>query len=137
MKEDAFPYEDIVNLPHPVSRSHPQMALRDRAAQFAPFAALSGYGEAINETARYTEDKRELDEDQLADLDARLQLLALRQNEHPLVEIECFVPDTHKAGGATIRFRQRLVGISYSARSLLLADGTSIPINDITAIIPR
>lgn len=83
-----FPYEDIVNLPHHVSRNRPQMPLRDRAAQFAPFAALTGYGEAIDETARWTEERREMDENERAVLDSRLRFLSTRLEEQPQVEIE-------------------------------------------------
>ena len=131
---DNFPYEDIVNLPHHVSRNHPQMPLRDRAAQFAPFAALTGYEEAIDETARWTEQRRELDENERAVLDSRLRLLSARLEEQPPVEIEHFVPDSRKNGGAYIRTAGRLASISSSARTLLLADGTVVKLDDITAI---
>ena len=131
MNDNAFPYEDIVNLPHHVSRNHPQMPLRDRAAQFAAFAALTGYGEAIDETARWTEERREWDENERAILDRRLRFLATRLEEQPQVEIEYFVPDSRKTGGAYVRTSGRLVSISTSARTLLLAEGTLIQLDDI------
>ena len=132
-----FPYEDIVNLPHHVSHTRPQMPLRDRAAQFAPFAALTGYGEAIDETARHTEERRELDENERAVLDNRLNFLAARLEQQPQVEIEHFVPDRRKDGGEYVRTTGRLAAISVSARTLVLADGTAIAIDDITAIESR
>ncbi len=129
-----FPYEDIVNLPHHISRNRPQMPLRDRAAQFAPFAALTGYGEAIDETARWTEERREMDENERAVLDSRLRFLSMRLDEQPQVEIEHFVPDSRKTGGAYVRTMGRLVAISPASRTLMLIDGTVISLDNITAI---
>ena len=127
-------YDDIINHPHHVSRNRPQMPLRDRAAQFAPFAALTGYGEAIDETARWTEERREMDENERAALDNRLRFLTMRLEEHPQVEIEHFVPDSRKAGGAYVRRSGRLAAISPAARTMTLADGTVINLDDIIAI---
>ena len=129
-----FPYEDIMDLPHHVSRSRPQMPLHDRAAQFAPFAALTGYGEAIDETARWTEERREMDENERAVLDSRLHFLSTRLEEQPQVEIEHFVPDSRKDGGAYVRTEGRLTAISSSSRTLMLIDGTVINLDNITAI---
>jgi len=134
MNGSQFPYEDIVNLPHHVSRNRPQMPLRDRAAQFAPFAALTGYGEAIDETARWTEERREMDENERAVLDSRLRFLSTRLEEQPKVEIEHFVPDSRKTGGAYVRTEGRLTAISSSSRTLMLIDGTVINLDNITAI---
>ena len=131
---DNFPYEDIVNLPHHVSRTRPQMPLRDRAAQFAPFAALTGYGEAIDETARHTEERRELDENERAVLDNRLNFLAARLEQQPQVEIEHFVPDSRKDGGEYVRTTGRLAAISPASRTLMFTDGTAIELDDITVI---
>ena len=137
MKDGEFPYEDIVDLPHYVSWNHPHMSLHDRAAQFAPFAALTGYDEGIGETARLTEERRELDEDERAVLDSRLRLLTLRLDEQPPVVIEHFVPDKRKAGGAYVKTRGRLAGVSSTSRTLILADGTAISFDDITPSTPR
>ena len=134
MNGSQFPYEDIVNLPHHVSRNRPQMPLRDRAAQFAPFAALTGYGEAIDETARWTEERREMDENERAVLDSRLRFLSTRLEEQPQVEIEHFVPDSRKTGGAYVRTEGRLAAIFPASRTLMFADGTSISTDDITEI---
>ena len=129
-----FPYEDIMDLPHHVSRSRPQMPLHDRAAQFAPFAALTGYGKAIDETARWTEERREMDENERAVLDSRLHFLSTRLEEQPQVEIEHFVPDSRKTGGAYVRTMGRLAAISPASRTLMLIDGTVISLDNITAI---
>ncbi len=82
------PYDDIIRLPHHVSRNHPQMPLRDRAAQFAPFAALTGYEAAVGETARLTSERRELDPLEAEELNRRLADLAARLPERPEVTAE-------------------------------------------------
>ena len=97
--------DDIIHLPHHVSQNHPQMPLRDRAAQFAPFAALTGYEAAVGETARLTAERRELDAQEAAELNRRLTDLAARLKDRPEVTIEYFVPDERKAGGANCDFR--------------------------------
>ena len=86
-----------INLPHHVSRNHPQMPLRDRAAQFAPFAALTGYEAAVGETARLTAERRELDPQEAAELNRRLAALIARLPNRPEVTVEYFVPDDRKA----------------------------------------
>ena len=96
-------YEDIINLPHHVSPVHPSMPLSDRAAQFAPFAALTGYGDVIKETARQTDRKPELTEEEKQELDYKLQMAVSLPGEKPAVTITYFVPDKKKAGG----YRQR------------------------------
>ena len=96
-------YEDIINLPHHVSPVHPPMPLSDRAAQFAPFAALTGYGDVIKETARQTDRKPELTEEEKQELDYKLQMAVSLPGEKPAVTITYFVPDKKKAGG----YRQR------------------------------
>ena len=129
-----FPYKDILDLPHHVSRNHPQMSLRDRAAQFSPFAALDGHSDAIRETARQTEQRRELDDEERARLDALLRHLAAHIGEKPEVTIEHFVADAQKDGGAYVRTTGRLAAISPVSRKLTLADGTSISADNITEI---
>ena len=95
-------YDDIINLPHHVSQKHAPMARADRAAQFSPFAALTGLDAALRETARLTDQRITLDEYEQAALDETLQTVrdALTKKEHPTVEVCYFVPDTRKAGGA-------------------------------------
>lgn len=92
-------YDDIIHLPHPVSKKHPQMSLIDRAAQFSPFAALTGHEEAICETARVVEKQIILDEDEKAVLDERLQVIKAHLSERPKVAITYFKPDSLKQGG--------------------------------------
>ena len=95
-------YDDIINLPHHVSKKHPQMLLRDRAAQFSPFAALTGHKAAINETARLTDEKQILSEDVIAKLNEQLNLIKENIGTNLIVTITYFVPDDRKSGGAYI-----------------------------------
>ena len=92
-------YDEIINLPHHVSKTRPQMPMSDRAAQFAPFAALTGYDSAIKETGRLTDEKIELDEEALTALDMKYQLLMDAFDDAPEVTITFFQPDERKAGG--------------------------------------
>ena len=92
-------YDEIINLPHHVSTTRPQMPMSDRAAQFAPFAALTGYDSAIKETGRLTDEKIELDEEALTALDMKYQLLMDVFDDAPEVTITFFQPDERKAGG--------------------------------------
>ena len=94
------PYADIIHLPHHVSQNHPQMPMLDRAAQFAPFAALTGYEAAVGETARLTAERRELDAQEAEELNRRLAALIANLPERPDATIEYFVPDDRKSGGA-------------------------------------
>ena len=92
-------YDEILSLPHHVSKTRPQMPMSDRAAQFAPFAALTGYDSAIKETGRQTDEKIELDEEALTALDMKYQLLMDVFDDAPEVTITFFQPDERKAGG--------------------------------------
>ena len=110
------------------------MSLHDRAAQFSPFAALVGYEDIIDETARLTTRKRELDEAEKAELDRRVGILAAYLGEKPVVTVEYFVPDTLKSGGAYRTRTGALVRISPVRKILTLADGTSIRFRDVVGI---
>ena len=123
------PYDDIINLPHPTSQRHPRMPIHDRAAIFSPFAALSGHGAAIAETARLTEQRIELDEDTRAELDRKQAVLLEHMDEQPEVTITWFQPDERKDGGAYLTATGRLKKFR-----LLLADGTEIPMKDVVAL---
>lgn len=125
------PYDDIINLPHPTSAKHPRMPLYDRAAQFSPFAALSGHGAAIEETARLTDRRIELDEDTKAMLDLKQQILADRIAERPEVSVVWFRPDEKKDGGQYVTTAGRLKKVDDIARILQLADGTTIPLDNV------
>ena len=128
------PYDDIINLPHPTSKRHPRMPIRDRAAIFSPFAALSGHGAAIAETARLTERRMELDEDSRAELDRKQAVLLEHMDEQPEVTITWFQPDERKDGGAYLTATGRLKKLRELERILLLADGTEIPLEDVVAL---
>ena len=128
-------YDDIIHLPHHVSRNHPQMPLRDRAAQFAPFAALTGCEAAAGETARLTAERRELDPQEAEELNRRLTELAARLPDHPEVTVEYFVPDDRKAGGAYVTVTGRVRHISIAKRTLVMEDGVVIPLDDIFAFL--
>ena len=125
------PYDDIINLPHHVSRTRPQMPRADRAAQFAPFSALVGYGAALVETARLTDRRIELEEDDRAALDRKQQELLERIGERPEVAITWFVPDARKEGGQYITTVGRLKRIDEVRRVMVLVDRTEIPLDDV------
>ena len=120
-----------INLPHHVSRNHPQMPLRDRAAQFAPFAALTGCEAAVGETARLTAERRDLDAQEAEELNRRLTERAARLKDRPEVTIEYFVPDERKSGGEYVTVTDVVRNISIAERIVALVNGDVIPINDI------
>lgn len=124
-------YDDIINLPHHVSSKRPQMAQKDRAAQFAPFAALTGYDDEIKETARLTDAKIELDEDKQRVLNEKQNFLAEHIKEMPEVTVVYFVPDSRKSGGAYISYTGNLRRIDEYERMLVFEDKTVIPIDDV------
>jgi len=128
------PYDDMIDLPHPASKKHPRMSIQDRAAIFSPFAALSGHGAAIAETARLTDQRMELDEDTKAELDQRQVVLLEHIEEQPEVTVTWFQPDERKDGGAYLTATGRLKKIDEVARILSLQDGTSIPLEDVVRI---
>ena len=129
------PYGDIIHLPHHVSRNHPQMPDRDRAAQFAPFAALTGYEAAVGETARLTAERRELDPQEAAELNRRLAALIARLPDHPEVTVEYFVPDDRKSGGAYVTVAGRVRHISVPEKTLVMEDGAEIPLDEVVSLI--
>ena len=110
------------------------MPLRDRAAQFSPFAALVGYEEVVAEAARRTTAKRELDESEKAELDRRLAVIASHLAERPEIEVEYFVRDARKDGGEYVVKKGAAARILPVARKIVLADGTAIPLADIADI---
>lgn len=126
-------YDDIIDLPHPVSQRHPQMPLADRAAQFSPFAALTGLDAALQETARLTDQRITLDEYEQAELDKTLQALREAAPQHPAVQITYFQPDTRKAGGQYVTSVGHVKRIAEYEQQLILIEGTSIPLAEIIA----
>lgn len=125
-------YDDIIDLPHHVSTTHPHMI--DRAAQFMPFRALTGYEDAVQETARLTDEKIELTEDEKALLDVRLQKLADKIAGHPQLTATYFQPDKKKAGGAYVTITGQLKRIDDYEGVLILMSGERIQIEDILEI---
>lgn len=127
-------YDDIIHLPHHVSSRHPQMSLADRAAQFSPFAALTGHEAAIRETARLTDVFVELDDDRKAQLDEQLRLLKENQFREPEIEVTYFQPDEKKSGGAYVTARGRLKKIDEYGRRIVFMDGTMISVEQVFSI---
>lgn len=131
---DEHKYDDIIHLPHPVSRNHPQMLPLDRAAQFSPFAALTGHDAAIRETARLTEEKSELDENRKEMLDERLQMIRENLSEEPEITFTYFKPDEKKSGGAYLTVIGKVKKINEYEHQILLEDGTVIAIENLFSI---
>lgn len=127
-------YDDIINLPHHVSMTHPHMAAVDRAAQFSPFAALTGYNAAIKETARLTDERIKLDEYIMDTLSDRLQIITDRIKEYPEIAITYFKPDVKKNGGAYVTAVGTAKKIDEYEQAVVMTDGTAIPIDEIISI---
>ncbi len=127
-------YDDIIDLPHHVSETHPPMSRADRAAQFSPFAALTGYDAAVRETARVTERRIELDEGVKAELNARLNCILEHLSEHPQVSLTYFVPDEKKSGGAYRTVTGTVRKLDSFAKTLTLTDGTVVPMEEMVHV---
>lgn len=115
-------YKDMLFLSHPDSPRHPRMSLQDRAAQFSPFAALTGYEDALKETARLTDQFAELDEDRKQEIDRQLFFLQQHQKEHRKIKITYFVPDIRKEGGNYTELEGIVKKIDENDRSLWIED---------------
>ncbi len=129
-----FPYNDIVNLPHHVSASRQPMSSADRAAQLAPFAALTGYEDAVAEAGRITGTQIELDEQQQVELNRRFNLLMTNITRLPEVEVEYFVPDMLKSGGEYVVYRGVIKKVSISDKRIIFQDDTVIQLNMVVAL---
>ena len=127
-------YDEIMGLPHHVSKTRPQMPVSDRAAQFAPFAALTGYDAAIKETGRLADERIELDVEALSALDMKYQLLMEALDEAPEVTITYFQPDERKAGGKYVSAVGTVKKIDDFERRITMRDGTRIPMDDVLSI---
>ena len=127
-------YNEIMGLPHHVSKNRPQMPMSDRAAQFAPFAALTGYDAAIKETGRLTDERIELDVEALSALDMKYQILMEALDEAPEVTITYFQPDERKAGGKYVSAVGTVKKIDDFERRITMRDGTRIPMDDVLSI---
>ena len=127
-------YDDIIDLPHHVSTTRPQMPMSDRAAQFSPFAALTGYDAAIKETGRLTDAHVELDEDELKRLDAKFQILANHLRDGADVTITYFKPDERKEGGAYLTITGSIKKVNSFDRLLMMQDGTCVHMDQIVGL---
>ena len=132
--ENPNPYADIIDLPHHVSKRHPQMPMEKRAAQFSPFAAMVGHDAAIRETARLTEEQLDLSEDEKAVIDGKLQMIQAHIKEQPEVTVTYFQPDEKKSGGAYVTVTGPVKKIDEQGRLLILQNETVIHISDIIDI---
>lgn len=128
---ERFPYEDIVDLPHHVSRKHPQPTMADRAARFAPFAAITGYEEMVLEEARVTDDRIEMDESSKAALNEKLNMILEFIDEQPEIMITYFEPDKRKVGGAHVTVIGTVKRIDEYEHLVIMTDGKKINIDDI------
>ena len=127
-------YDDMINMPCPTSQRHPRMPRADRAAQFAPFAALTGYDAAIDETGRLTDQKIDISEDMREKLDLKQNFLADIIDEQPEISVTYFVPDKKKSGGAYVTVNGRLKQIDEYEQLIILTDGKKIPIQEVYSI---
>lgn len=127
-------YDDIINMPHHVSARHQRMSQGDRAAQFSPFSALTGYEAALSESARVTDERIELDEQEQQRLDEKLNLLRGCTKERPMVCITHFVPDGRKQGGTYVTEQVCVRRVDAYARTVCITGGSSIAFGDIIGI---
>ena len=128
-------YDDIINLPHHVSKNHRQMPMEMRAAQFAPFAALTGYDAVINETARLTDQQVELEDYDNERLNRKYAELIENISEHPVFTVSYFKPDKRKGGGAYVSKTGHLKKVDTYEQLMIMEDGTSIPLAAIVDIV--
>ena len=127
-------YDDMIGLGHPIPRTHPPMARIKRAAQFASFDALTGFGAAIHEAGRETDEKKELSEDEIDMIDARLAVIEQHIKEEPSVTVTYFLPDDKKAGGRYVTVSGNVRKLDGMNHMMVFADETRIPIEDIRYI---
>lgn len=135
MKEQSeHRYDDIIGLPHHVSPTRKPMSRWNRAAQFSPFAALTGYDDAVRETARLTDSPVELDESRRAELSEALRQLHEREGSRPAARITYFVYDLHKAGGAYVTAEGPVKKVDPVYHTVTMVDGTVIDMEDVAAV---
>lgn len=127
-------YDDIINLPHHISKTRPQMSMHDRAAQFSAFAALSGYDDTVKETARLTNSKMELTEEETAELNLKIQILKEYADTRPFVFVEYFIPDKKKSGGSYVTVTGNFRRIDEYAGNMILTSREEIHLSDIYSI---
>ena len=128
-------YDDIIELPHPVSKKHPQMSIHDRAAQFSAFAALTGHKAAIQETERLVDKKIELDENEIQLLNEKLAMVYELLDQHPEVEVTYFIKDSRKDGGKYVTVEGGVKKIDVYHQLLIFEDGTEVLVDNISEIV--
>ena len=131
MKKDIHNYDDIINMPRHISSKHPQMKIIDRAAQFAPFAALTGHKESINEASRITDSKKELDENQKEILNNKLNYILLNLDKLLEIKITYFQADLKKSGGKYVTVLASIKKIDEYNKVLVLNNGMKIKLDDL------
>lgn len=133
-EKSSHRYDDIINLPHPTSENHPRMSLYGRAAQFSPFAALTGHDAAIKETARLTDERWEIAEDTKEQLNEKLQWILANMDKDITVSFTYFIPDKRKSGGEYVTATGKVKRMDEYEHKVFLSDGTEIPIEQIKEI---
>lgn len=128
------PYDDIINLPRPVSRNHRPMPRESRAAQFAPFAALTGYDDSVKEEARLTGERIELTDEQIDRLNLKTAFLTERIKERPSIKVTYFLPDEKKDGGRYVSAEGEVSHIEEVEGLLIFSDKRKIPLHEIIDI---
>ena len=128
-------YDDIINLPHHVSKKHPQMSIYARSAQFAPFAALTGYEDEVKETERLTDTKKDIDEEQKQVLDRNLQIIKQKIRTKPQVTITYFIPDLKKDGGEYVTITGNIRKIDEFNQLIIMRDETEIYVGNVIDIM--
>lgn len=134
MNNNTEKYDDIINLPHHVSKKHPQMSIEARAAQFASFAALTGYDDEVKETARLTNERKDIAEGLKMLLDEKIRLIQKEVSTKPKITITYFVPDLKKNGGSYVTISGNVKKIDEYENLLVLENNKEIPISDIIDI---
>ena len=127
-------YDDIINMEHHVSKNHPPMSLYVRSAQFAPFAALTGYDDAVNESARLTKERIELDDEAKSILNNKIQMIKEQIKTRPTIVFTYFIPDLKKDGGKYVTVTGIVRKIDEYRQIIILEDKTEMPINEIISI---
>ncbi len=131
MKESIDKYQDIINMPHHVSKNHPQMSRYERSAQFAPFAALSGYEDIIKEEGRLTDNRIEINEEAKFILDRKMQILMNSIDKKPFISVTYFVPDERKSGGEYVSINEYIKKIDVLKQIVVTENGIVVPVIEI------
>ena len=135
MKISKSKYDDIINMSHHISKKHPRMSLENRSAQFAPFAALTGYEDEVEETARITDKRIEITDEIKSKINMKLQIIQEKIKTNPKVTITYFISDNKKEGGSYKTVTSNVLKIDQYKKLVVLKDNTKIFISDIINII--